>query len=262
MNEWLGEERIKEDLVEIFSCPCSSLGTNVDDQNSGQRKEIEHLFNMSARGRSWITLKFRSVLDVVHATKFQSSYVGLRRNRPIVSSAWIKRDYWIHPGLQFFCTDTNTSTDAKGIKNVKVQSEAPAPTSKIFTFPYWLRWVLGTVLSLLLPFWKQYWEKLQIIEGEAEVVAEEVETVAKVVEKVAAVAEKVSEDVAEMLPENGKLKKAALVVEHASEQVIHDAQLTEEFIHKVEELKNDLDDLETFVEPVIDKIVKKAPENN
>ncbi|RDX69562.1 hypothetical protein CR513_51318, partial [Mucuna pruriens] len=98
------------------------------------------------------------------------------------------------------------------------------------------------VLSLLLPFWKPYWGKLQRIEGEAELVVEEVEVVAKVVEKVAMVAEKVTEDVAEMLPDDGKLRKAALVVQHASKQV--------------EELKSDLDDLDAFVEPVIDNIVK------
>lgn len=62
--------------------------------------------------------------------------------------------------------------------------------------------------------------------GEAEVVVE-------VVEKVATVAEKVSEDVAEMLPEDCKLKKAALVIENASKQAAHDAQLAQEFIHKV-----------------------------
>lgn len=69
--------------------------------------------------------------------------------------------------------------------------------------------------------------------AEAEFVVEEAEAVAKVVEKVATVAEKVSEDVAEMLPENGKLRKAALVVERASKEAAHDAQLTEEFLHKV-----------------------------
>lgn len=69
--------------------------------------------------------------------------------------------------------------------------------------------------------------------GEAEFVIEEAEAVAKVVEKVAKVAEKVSEDVAEMLPEDGKLRKATLVVEHASKEAAHDAQLTQQFIHKV-----------------------------
>jgi hypothetical protein len=69
--------------------------------------------------------------------------------------------------------------------------------------------------------------------GEAEIVMEGVEKVAEVVEKVANVAEKVSEDVAEMLPEDGELKKVALVVETASKQASHGAQTTEEFIHKV-----------------------------
>ncbi|KAI4296408.1 hypothetical protein L6164_036369 [Bauhinia variegata] len=88
---------------------------------------------------------------------------------------------------------------------------------------------------------------------------EEIEKVSNIVEKVATVAEKVSAQVAENLPGNGKLRQVALAVEHASEEVAHDAQLTEEFIHKVEEVKNDLDDLGAFVEPVIDNIIKKEP---
>ena len=48
--------------------------------------------------------------------------------------------------------------------------------------------------------------------GEAELVVEEVEKVANVVEKV-------SEEVAEKFPDDGELKKAALVVEHASKVV-------------------------------------------
>ncbi|KAG2409969.1 uncharacterized protein HKW66_Vig0006340 [Vigna angularis] len=212
---------------------------------------------MSLRGSSWITLKFRGVLDVVRATKFQSSYVGLQKNRPIVSAARPETAHWFHPNLQFYSTNSNnTSTNAKGINDEQVQPEpaAPAHASKSFAFSYW--WILGMTLSVLLPFWKPYWEKLQRIEGEAEFVIEEAEAVAKVVEKVASVAEKVSEDVAEMLPEDGKLRKATLVVEHASKEAAHDAQLTQQFIHKVEELKNDLDDIQAFVEPVIDKIVK------
>lgn len=68
---------------------------------------------------------------------------------------------------------------------------------------------------------------------EAELVIEEVEKVAEVIEKVAEEAEKVSEDIAKNLPEDAKLKKAALVVENLSKQVAHDAEITEEFIHKV-----------------------------
>jgi len=70
---------------------------------------------MSVRGSSWITLKFRGVLGALCSTKFQSSYVGLQRNRPIVSAARPERVHWMHPNLQFYSTNsTNTSTNAKG----------------------------------------------------------------------------------------------------------------------------------------------------
>ena len=74
--------------------------------------------------------------------------------------------------------------------------------------------------------------------GEAEIVAKEVEIVAEVVEKVGTAAEKVSAKAADELPENGNLKKAALLVERISKEVVHDAQLTEDFIHKVLQYKS------------------------
>ena len=70
--------------------------------------------------------------------------------------------------------------------------------------------------------------------------ATEVEIVAEVVEKVGTVAEKVSAKAADMLPENGNLKKADLLVERISKEVVHDAQLTEDFVHKVLQYKSTL----------------------
>lgn len=67
---------------------------------------------MSNRGSSWITLKFRGVVDVIRASRYQSSYVALQRNRPIVSAARTERGYWMHPGQQFY--SNNTSTNPKG----------------------------------------------------------------------------------------------------------------------------------------------------
>ncbi|OMO71694.1 hypothetical protein CCACVL1_18102 [Corchorus capsularis] len=62
-------------------------------------------------------------------------------------------------------------------------------------------------------------------------IVEEVETVPEIVEKVATVAKKVSAQVAENLPDDSKLKKAAMVVEHVSEISTQDAHATTEFIH-------------------------------
>ena len=64
-------------------------------------------------------------------------------------------------------------------------------------------------------------------------VVEQVESVVEVVEKVATAAEKVFAQVAEKLPDDSKLKKAALVVEHVSEKTAQDAYATTEFIRQV-----------------------------
>ncbi|KAJ6860216.1 hypothetical protein NC651_036547 [Populus alba x Populus x berolinensis] len=94
---------------------------------------------------------------------------------------------------------------------------------------------------------------------EAEIIADEVEHVAEEIEKVAAVAEKVSEAVAEVLPENGKLKETALLIEHVTKATAYDAKLTQDFIHKVDAVKHDIDDLKIMVDPVIEKIVQRNP---
>uniref|UniRef100_A0A2C9VJV4 Uncharacterized protein n=1 Tax=Manihot esculenta TaxID=3983 RepID=A0A2C9VJV4_MANES len=46
-------------------------------------------------------------------------------------------------------------------------------------------------------------------------------------------AEKISAEAAEKLPENGKLKETALLIERVSKATAHDAQLPRDFIHKV-----------------------------
>ncbi|KAG6652042.1 hypothetical protein CIPAW_06G156100, partial [Carya illinoinensis] len=130
------------------------------------------------------------------------------------------------------------------------------PASPKLIFPRWIKWVFGYGATLSIPTWKQDWRKLLRIGGETEMVVEEVESVAEVVEKVATVAEKISAEVADKLPENGKLKEAALFVELVSKEAAHDAHLTKDFIHKVDSLKEDLEAL--LVEPMIDEIAKQG----
>ncbi|CAL1352600.1 unnamed protein product [Linum trigynum] len=124
------------------------------------------------------------------------------------------------------------------------------PPSPRYGFSGWAKWLLGTILTVVLPFWKQKWERLKTIEGEAEIVAEQVESVAEIVEQVATVAENVSAEVAESIPgSGGKLKEAALMVERVSKVTAHEAHVAREFLHKVDKLKDDLDELEKMVEP-------------
>ena len=66
-----------------------------------------------------------------------------------------------------------------------------------------------------------------------ETVKDAAETVVEVVEEAATFAEKVSSEVAEQLPEGGRLRTAAVLVEHASKEVAHEAHLAQDIIHKV-----------------------------
>ncbi|KAL5854997.1 hypothetical protein ACOSQ3_004830 [Xanthoceras sorbifolium] len=165
--------------------------------------------------------------------------------------------YSIHQGLQSIGSNSGI-WKKQNTNKVKLKDEmdkfrpaagpSPPPPPR-FNFFLWARWVLGSLLTLFLPLWKQKWDKLYKIEGEAEMVAEEIE-------KIAEATEKLSEEAADKIPENHqKLKDTALFIQRLSKATAHDAQLTLNIFHKVDELKEDLNDLETLVEPIVDKIV-------
>ncbi|KAH8519607.1 hypothetical protein H0E87_001139 [Populus deltoides] len=204
---------------------------------------------MSAK-RSWTSYNLRSFLELIHRYRASSSNVS--------TVSKIGQGLSVHQGLQLINANSQEGRrfDSNMMKSDKV-APAPVPNPPGSNFPRWAKWILGTILSILLPLWQQEWEKLRRIEGESEIIVEEVEHVAEVVDKVATVAEKVSEEVAEALPENGKLKETALLIEAVSKATAHDAKLTQDFIHKVDAVKHDIDDLETMVEPVIEKLVQQ-----
>ncbi|XP_010518257.1 PREDICTED: uncharacterized protein LOC104793566 isoform X1 [Camelina sativa] len=132
----------------------------------------------------------------------------------------------------------------------------PSPPSQWFNFPSWGRWVIGSAMSLVLSFWNnKRIQKLKRIEVEAGLVVEGVEAVAEMVEKVATATDEMAEAMAEKLPEKSKMKQVALVLEHISEVAAHEAHLTQDFLHKVEKVTQDLDDLEQMIEPLINKKV-------
>ncbi|GAB2267991.1 hypothetical protein Dimus_002968 [Dionaea muscipula] len=126
----------------------------------------------------------------------------------------------------------------------------------------WARWILVSIFSRVLKYWIPKWGTLLKIGGKTELVMQEVEKVVMVAEKVATVAEKVSADIAEQLPDDTKFKAAALVAEHVSEEAANDARILEQIIHKVDEVKQDVEDIEKLAEPVIDKIIHEKQDPN
>ncbi|KAG5548472.1 hypothetical protein RHGRI_013976 [Rhododendron griersonianum] len=173
------------------------------------------------------TYKLQSLVKVLY--RYRISATNLHREPLYRGGSNLPSKYFnyaqyssnIHDGLKSI--PPNSGITSKAMPDMvkegmdKVQPSVPPPRKPIF--PTW--YVL---------------DQLQKVEE----VVEEVEIAAEVVEKVATTAEKVSAEVADKLPDNGKLKAAALV----------------------EKLKHDLSDLGTMVEPVIDEIVPKKHGGN
>ncbi|XP_009770098.1 uncharacterized protein [Nicotiana sylvestris] len=208
---------------------------------------------MSANSSS--SYKLRSLVTLLH------HYYRVRINgessqlQGIVPATRIGYGGSISPGLRFISSGDyripKTTDQVKNEANI-VPPEEPAP-SKPSLFA-WTKWILGSIISIFLPFWKDKWDNFRRIEGEVEKVVEEVEEVAEVVAAVATKTENVMAGIAEKLPENSLLKEAAVAVENASAVAAKEAQFTSNLIHKVEYVERDLKDLKTMVEPVIEKI--------
>ncbi|CAK9149029.1 unnamed protein product [Ilex paraguariensis] len=119
----------------------------------------------------------------------------------------------------------------------------------------WKNWILGIVMTVILPLLSHKWGPLLKLKDGIETVVETAEEIAEAVEKVAEEVGKVAEEIADDLPENGKLRNALTFIENVAKETARDAQLADEFIEKVEEVQ---EKLESFVEEAIDEAKQKS----
>ncbi|XP_055814834.1 uncharacterized protein LOC129884570 [Solanum dulcamara] len=202
--------------------------------------------------------KIRSLVTLLHQyyrVRFDAKSSQLQGLHGIVPTTRMGYRGSANPGLRFTCSGeyriVNKKDQGKNEAS-KVPPVEPPPSKP--TFFAWAKWLLGSILSIFLPLWKENWDSFRKIEGEVEKVAEEVEEAVEVVALVASKTENVMAGVAVKLPENSLLKEAAIAIENASDVVAKDAQLTSNFIHKVEDLEQDLKDLDKMIEPLIEKV--------
>ncbi|GJN20445.1 hypothetical protein PR202_gb07824 [Eleusine coracana subsp. coracana] len=111
------------------------------------------------------------------------------------------------------------------------------------------RLAIGSVLAVATPFVHSKWASFLRIQSEVEVVKDAVQAVAEVVEEAATLTEKVSSEIVEQLPEGGRLRPVAVLLEHASKQVAEEAHLAKDIIHKVDEIE---EDVKAIIEPFVD----------
>ncbi|XP_039069146.1 uncharacterized protein LOC120215565 [Hibiscus syriacus] len=97
----------------------------------------------------------------------------------------------------------------------------------------WKLWVLGILLSVVLPFWRSKWGPLLKLKDEnAETVIEKVEAVTNTVKKVAEQVEEVADEIGNNLPE-GRLKDTLEIVEDVAQNTAEGARFAGEFFDQV-----------------------------
>nr|POE85951.1 hypothetical protein CFP56_23535 [Quercus suber] len=134
----------------------------------------------------------------------------------------------------------------------------PIPSSPASPGP-WKHWIVGLIVSAILPFLGIKLGPLLKLKEEVDTVVEAAEEVAEVVEKVAEEVDKVAEEISEHLPEGGKLRVAAKIIEKVAEKTAEDAQLVEDVIDKFEAVEKDV---ESLIDPVVDQAKKTSKEEN
>ncbi|KAF9687354.1 hypothetical protein SADUNF_Sadunf02G0084900 [Salix dunnii] len=119
----------------------------------------------------------------------------------------------------------------------------------------WKGWILGVLLSVILPFCRNKWGALLLIKDKVEEVVELADNVADIVEEVAEGVEKVAEEIADHLPEGGKLKQVATFVENVAEETAKDADLVDEVIEKI---KMQMEEVEKEVVSLSEQVTEQA----
>ncbi|KAE8794778.1 hypothetical protein D1007_30311 [Hordeum vulgare] len=123
--------------------------------------------------------------------------------------------------LRWFRETTNTSSCSSGGGG----GGAGGTGRPAAGFSTWARLAIGSAAAVK-------WASFLRIQNEVEMVKDAAETAAEVVEEVAMAAEKVSSEVVGHLPEEGRLRRAAVMVEHASKEVAEEAHRARDIIHK------------------------------
>ncbi|KAG6435956.1 hypothetical protein SASPL_100837 [Salvia splendens] len=104
-------------------------------------------------------------------------------------------------------------------------------------------WILGLVVSFILPFFTNKWGPLWVIKNKLENAVQTVENIVEAVEKVADSVDKIAEDIADDLPEGSKLRDLVEKVESLAEKTAKTADSLDDVIDKVQEAGDHVDDI-------------------
>ncbi|KAK9269988.1 hypothetical protein L1049_025561 [Liquidambar formosana] len=186
-------------------------------------------------------------------------FQAFNRNSSYLSTISIQKDgcrLLGNGGLRFLSVGQGVQSGIH--KKMAVCSSVPpgAPLPSEPPSPHTCRkpWVVGMLLAMILPFFRNKWGPLSLLKSKVDTVVETAEHIAEVVEKVAEEVEKVADEVGDHLPDGGKLKGAFNFVENLAKETAKDAHEADEVIDKLEEVEKD-------VESLFDQVSESAKED-
>ncbi|KAL0326095.1 UNVERIFIED_CONTAM: hypothetical protein Sradi_5178800 [Sesamum radiatum] len=198
---------------------------------------------MSVTAKSITTSVFLPNLDVKPSRRFQVR-ISLISSSNFATFDHSDQSVWW--GKTRSCRKDEKSRRRFHVCNV-VEPGAPPPSEPPFNF---ISWILGVAITVVVPFFSGKWASLLKLKNEVETAVETVEEIVEAVEKVAEGVEKVAEDIADDLPEGGRLRKAVDFVESVAERASKDAHLVGDFIDKVQEVE---ERVEEYVESLAEE---------
>ncbi|CAN0923149.1 hypothetical protein LINGRAHAP2_LOCUS33431 [Linum grandiflorum] len=163
-------------------------------------------------------------------------------------------NYRLHSGWHASSTTSNKS------KNLVVvhSNVGPGPTASDPSTPpgsNWRGWLVGVLMSFLLPLWRNQLWSLKKLEDKVEAVVETIEEVVETVEEVAEKVEEVAEEMGKSMPE-GKLKHMLEDIEEAADKAEKAAELAHQVLDKVQAAE---DQVESLIDGATVKKEQKKP---
>ncbi|KAL3638797.1 hypothetical protein CASFOL_016704 [Castilleja foliolosa] len=131
----------------------------------------------------------------------------------------------------------------------------PSPSGPPSSHP--MGWIIGIVVSLVLPFFTNKWGPLWVLRNRIMNAVQSVEDIVEAVEKVAEKVDEIAEDIGDDLPQ-GKLKDLVHLVENMAEKTAKTADCIDNVIDKVQEVEDQVE--KRIVDQSQAKKTQKAPE--
>ncbi|PWA67974.1 hypothetical protein CTI12_AA313330 [Artemisia annua] len=104
-------------------------------------------------------------------------------------------------------------------------------------------WVVGIVLTFVLPFFTHKWGPLLLLKNKVDTAVNTVEYVVETIESVATKFDNVIDSITDDLPEDSKLRKSMVAFDELVEGVAKGAHIANDIIDKVEEVEDKLESM-------------------